>query len=61
MIEGYGTPSRWPAWHRREQSGSWAAWKADALWLTPYFILGVWVSAAMVCVPRASAPESGSL
>ena len=29
------------AWHRRVQSGSWAAWKADALWLTPYFSLGV--------------------
>ena len=41
------------AWHRRVQSGSWAAWKADALWLTPYFSLGVWVSIAMVCVPGA--------
>jgi hypothetical protein len=39
------------AWHRRERSGSWAAWKADALWLTPYFSFGVWVSIAMVCVP----------
>lgn len=41
------------AWHRRVQSGNWAAWKADALWLTPYFSLGVWVSIAMVCVPGA--------
>jgi hypothetical protein len=39
------------AWHRRERSGSWAAWKDDALWLTPYFSIGVWVSIAMVCVP----------
>lgn len=39
------------AWHRRVPSGSWAAWKADALWLTPYFSFGVWASIAMVCVP----------
>lgn len=41
------------AWHRRVRSGNWAAWKADALWLTPYFSFGVWVSIAMVCVPGA--------
>ena len=41
------------AWHRRVPSGSWAAWKADALWLTPYFSVGVWISIAMVCVPGA--------
>ena len=41
------------AWQRRVHSGSWAAWKADALWLTPYFSFGVWVSIAMVCVPGA--------
>jgi len=41
------------AWHRRERSGSWAAWKADARWLTPYFSVGVWASIAMVCVPGA--------
>ena len=41
------------AWHRRVHSGNWAAWKADALWLTPYFSFGVWVSIAMVCVPGA--------
>jgi hypothetical protein len=41
------------AWHRRVHSGSWAAWKADALWLTPYFSFGVWVSLAMVFVPAA--------
>ena len=42
------------AWQRRVQSGNWAAWKADALWLTPYFSVGVWLSIAMVCVPGAS-------
>lgn len=41
------------AWHRRVPSGNWAAWRADALWLTPYFSFGVWVSIAMVCVPGA--------
>lgn len=39
------------AWHRRVPSGSWAAWKADALWLTPYFSVGVWASLAIVMVP----------
>ena len=41
------------AWQRRVRSGSWAAWKADALWLTPYFSFGVWASIAMVFVPGA--------
>jgi hypothetical protein len=41
------------AWQRRVRSGNWAAWKADALWLTPYFSFGVWVSIAMVFVPGA--------
>ena len=41
------------ALHRRVPSGNWAAWKADALWLTPYFSVGVWISIAMVCVPGA--------
>jgi hypothetical protein len=41
------------AWHRRVRNGSWAAWKADALWLTPFFSFGVWISIAMVCVPGA--------
>lgn len=41
------------AWQRRVRSGSWAAWRADALWLTPYFSFGVWVSIAMVFVPGA--------
>lgn len=39
------------AWHRRVPGSSWDAWKADALWLTPYFSFGVWASIAMVCVP----------
>lgn len=39
------------AWQRRVCSGSWTAWKADALWLTPYFSFGVWLSMAMVWVP----------
>lgn len=39
------------AWQRRQPSGSWAAWKADALWLTPYFSVGVWASLAIVMVP----------
>ena len=39
------------AWRRRVHSGSWAAWKADARWLTPYFSVGVWASIAMACVP----------
>jgi len=39
------------AWDRRVPSGNWSAWKADALWLTPYFSVGVWISIAMVCVP----------
>ena len=39
------------ALHRRVRSGNWATWRADALWLTPYFSLGVWVSIAMTCVP----------
>lgn len=41
------------AWHRRVQSGSWAVWRADALWLTPYFSIGVWISMALVWVPEA--------
>lgn len=41
------------AWQRRVRSGSWAAWKADALWLTPYFSFGVWASIAMVFVSGA--------
>lgn len=41
------------AWHRRVPSSDWNAWKADALWLTPYFSVGVWISVAMACLPGA--------
>jgi hypothetical protein len=40
------------AMYRRVPSRQWAAWKEDALWLTPYFSLGTWVSIAMVWVTR---------
>jgi len=36
---------------RRRPDGDWAAWKADACWLTPYFSAGVWLSIAMVLIP----------
>jgi len=32
---------------RRVPSRQWAAWKEDALWLTPYFSLGAWFSIGM--------------
>lgn len=41
------------AFSRRVPSLSWAAWKADALWLTPYFSIGVWIGVAMAFVPVA--------
>ena len=41
------------AWSRRVPSRSWPAWRADALWLTPYFSIGVWTSLALVFVPGA--------
>jgi hypothetical protein len=41
------------AWHRREMSLSWDRWKEDALWLTPYFSLGAWLSMALVFLPLA--------
>lgn len=37
---------------RRVPSRQWSAWKEDALWLTPYFSLGAWVSIGMVWVTR---------
>tara|TARA_R110001592_G_scaffold363372_1_gene685919 strand:- start:17363 stop:18160 length:798 start_codon:yes stop_codon:yes gene_type:complete len=36
---------------RREPALAWNKWRDDALWLTPYFSLGVWVSMALVLVP----------
>ena len=41
------------AWGRREISYSWDRWKDDALWLTPYFSVGVWISMALVFLPMA--------
>ncbi len=41
------------AWHRREMSHSWERWKDDALWLTPYFSVGVWFSMALIFLPLA--------
>ena len=38
---------------RREQALHWEKWRDDALWLTPYFSIGVWVSMALVLVPLA--------
>ena len=39
------------AMERRVASHSWEKWKSDALWLTPYFSAGVWISIALVFVP----------
>jgi hypothetical protein len=41
------------AWHRREMSHSWDRWKDDALWLTPYFSVGAWLSMALIFLPLA--------
>lgn len=41
------------AWGRREISYSWDRWKDDALWLTPYFSVGAWISMALVFLPMA--------
>jgi hypothetical protein len=39
------------AMERRVPTHSWDRWKDDALWLTPYFSGGVWISMALVHVP----------
>lgn len=41
------------AWERRELSHSWDRWRDDALWLTPYFSVGAWLSMALVFLPLA--------
>lgn len=41
------------ALQRREQDHTWEKWHDDALWLTPYFSIGVWISMALVLVPLA--------
>ena len=38
---------------RRVPSRQWAAWKEDALWLTPYFSLGAWFSIGMAWAASA--------
>jgi hypothetical protein len=41
------------AWYRREVNLRWETWREDALWLTPYFSVGVWLSMALVFLPLA--------
>ena len=41
------------AMERRVPAHSWESWKDDAVWLTPYFSAGVWLSIALVFVPGA--------
>ena len=35
---------------RRVQTSDWEVWKKEALWITPYFTFGAWLSIAMVLV-----------
>jgi hypothetical protein len=35
---------------RRVQTSDWEVWKKEALWITPYFTFGVWLSIGMVLV-----------
>lgn len=35
---------------RRNPTGSWALWRREVLWMTPYFSAGVWLSIALVWV-----------
>ena len=39
------------ALNRRQTELAWHKWRDDAVWLTPYFSVGVWVSMALVFVP----------
>lgn len=39
------------AMQRRVPSHNWESWKDDAIWLTPYFSAGAWISMALVFVP----------
>jgi len=36
--------------NRRVQTHDWAVWKKEALWITPYFTFGVWLSIGMMLV-----------
>lgn len=40
------------AWSRRVPTQRWADWKEEVAWLTMYFSFAVWVSLAMVRLPR---------
>ena len=35
---------------RRVQTNDWQLWKKEALWITPYFTFGVWLSIGMVMI-----------
>jgi len=36
--------------NRRVQTSDWKVWKKEALWITPYFTFGVWLSIGMMLV-----------
>jgi hypothetical protein len=38
------------ALNRRVQTSDWEVWKKEALWITPYFTFGVWLSIGMALV-----------
>jgi len=38
------------ALNRRVQTNDWKVWRKEALWITPYFTFGVWLSIGMVLV-----------
>ena len=42
----------WDAWSRRVPTRRWADWKEEVAWLTMYFSFAVWVSLAMIRLPR---------
>ena len=35
---------------RRVQTSDWEVWKKEALWITPYFTVGVWLSISMLLI-----------
>jgi len=36
--------------NRRVQTNDWSVWKKEALWITPYFTFGVWLSIGMMFI-----------
>lgn len=38
------------ALRRRVQTSDWSVWKKEALWITPYFTVGVWLSISMMLI-----------